>query len=174
MVTTNGGGAGGTLLGIKVAETVEAIGKVISGGKPLASQLLLAASAQEAVLVPGLVMVGHPSSSDGLIRGRGRMAHCSLHFFVSNTGIIIVLGVKMGATLKSVVLEGLQKQVSYLLAVRTLHGKLLLVAGHTVVVVVLRDEALGANGLLASLAGETGLVPAVPLMLHLPGAFRET
>lgn len=38
---------------------------------------------------------------------------------------------------------------------------------------VLRDETLGANGLLASLAGETGLVPAVPLVLHLPGAFRE-
>lgn len=56
----------------------------------------------------------------------------------------------------------------------TLHGKLLLVAGHTEVVVVLWDEALGANGLLASLAGEAGLMPAVPLMLHLPGAFRET
>lgn len=62
----------------------------------------------------------------------------------------------------------------YLLAVHTLHGKLLLIAGHTEVVVVLWDEALGANGLLASLAGETGLMPAVPLVLHLPGAFRET
>lgn len=56
----------------------------------------------------------------------------------------------------------------------TLHGKLLLVAGHAVVVVVFRDEALGADGLLASLAGETGLVPAVPLVLHLSGAFRKT
>lgn len=64
--------------------------------------------------------------------------------------------------------------MSYLLAVHTLHGKLLLIAGHTEVAVVLRDEALGANGLLASLAGEAGLVPAVPLVLHLPGAFRET
>lgn len=54
----------------------------------------------------------------------------------------------------------------------TLHGKLLLIAGHAEVVVVLRDEALCANGLLASLAGEAGLVPAVPLVLHLPGAFR--
>lgn len=62
----------------------------------------------------------------------------------------------------------------YLLAVHTLHGKLLLIAGHTEIVVVLRDEALGANRLLASLAGETGLVPAVPLVLHLPGAFRAT
>lgn len=61
----------------------------------------------------------------------------------------------------------------YLLAVHALHGKLLLVAGHTEVVVFLRDEALGANRLLAPLAGETGLMPAVPLVLHLPGAFRE-
>lgn len=64
--------------------------------------------------------------------------------------------------------------MSYLLAVHTLHGKLLFIAGHTEVVIVLRDEALGANGLLASLAGETGLMPAVPLVLHLPGAFSET
>lgn len=68
MITANGGGAGGTLLGIKVAEAVETVGKVISRGKPLAGQLLLAASAQEAVLVPGLIMVGHPASGDGLIR----------------------------------------------------------------------------------------------------------
>lgn len=63
--------------------------------------------------------------------------------------------------------------VSYLLAVHTLHCKLLLIAGHTVVVVVLGDKALGANGLLAPLAGETGLMPTVPLVLHLPGAFKK-
>lgn len=123
--TTNWGGAGGALLGIKVAEAVETIGKVISGGKPLTRKLLLTASAQEAILVPGLVTVGHPASGDGL------------------------------------------------LAVHTLHGKLLLIAGHTEVVVVLRDEALGADGLLTSLAGETGLMPAVPLVLHLPGAWHD-
>lgn len=89
MITTNGGGAGGTLLGIEVAEAVETIGKVISRGKPLARQLLLAASAQEAVLVPRLLMVGHPTSSDGLIRGIeiGILSHLS----VSNTGVIMVL-----------------------------------------------------------------------------------
>lgn len=120
-----GGGTGGTFLGIKVAEAVETVGEVVSGGKPLTRQLLLAASAQEAVLVPGLVMVGHPASGDGL------------------------------------------------LAVHTLHGKLLFIAGHTKVVVVLGDEALGANWLLASLAGEAGLVPAVPLVLHLSGAWHD-
>lgn len=122
----NGSGAGGTLLGIKVAEAVETICKVISRSKPLARQLLLAASAQEAVLVPGLLTVGHSASGDGL------------------------------------------------LAVNTLHGKLLLVAGHAEVMAVLRDEALGANWLLASLASETGLVPAVPLVLHLPGAWHDS
>lgn len=60
-----------------------------------------------------------------------------------------------------------------LLAVHTMHGKLFLIAGHTVVLVFLRDEALGANRLLASLAGEAGLVPAVPLVLHLPGAWHD-
>lgn len=53
----------------------------------------------------------------------------------------------------------------------TLHRKLLLIAGHTEVAVVLGYEALGADGLLAPLAGEAGLVPAIPLVLHLPGAF---
>lgn len=121
----DGGGAGGTFLGVKVAEAVETVGEVISGGEPLTRQLLLAASAQEAVLVPGLVMVGHPAGGDGL------------------------------------------------LAVHTMHGKLLLVAGHAEVVVLLGDEALGADWLLASLAGEAGLVPAVPLVLHLPGAWHD-
>lgn len=53
----------------------------------------------------------------------------------------------------------------------TLHGKLLLIAGHAEVVAVLRDEAFGADGLLAPLAGETGLVPAVALVLHFPRAW---
>lgn len=73
MTTANGGGAGGALLGIEVAEAVETIGKVISRGEPLASQLLLAAGAQEAVLVPRLVTVCHPTSSDGLIKSKNCM-----------------------------------------------------------------------------------------------------
>lgn len=73
MITANGCGAGGTLLGIKVAEAVEAISKVVSRGKPLARQLLLAAGAQEAVLVPWLVTVGHPASGDGLTGGNGHI-----------------------------------------------------------------------------------------------------
>lgn len=66
MITADGSGAGGTFLGVKVAEAVQTVGKVISGGKPLTRQLLFAASAQEAVLVPGLVMIGYPAGGDGL------------------------------------------------------------------------------------------------------------
>lgn len=123
--TADGGGAGGTLLSIQVAEAVETVGEVVSGGEPLARQLLLAAGAQEAVLMPGLLAVGHPAGGDGL------------------------------------------------LAVNTLHSKLLLIAGHTEVVAFLGDEAFGADGLLAPLAGEAGLVPAVAFVLHLPGAWHD-
>ena len=55
----------------------------------------------------------------------------------------------------------------YLLAVDALQSKLLLVAGQAVVVGVLLDEAPGANGLLATVAGETVLMPTVSLVLHL-------
>lgn len=119
---TDGRSAGSTLLGIQITKTVQAVGKVITRCEALASQLLLAASAQKAVLMPWLFMVSHSSSGDGLF------------------------------------------------AVHTLHGKLLLVAWHTVVVVVLGDKTLGTNGLLATFAGKAGLMPAIAFMLHLPGA----
>lgn len=76
--TTNGGGAGGTLLGIEVAEAVQTVSKVISGGKPLARQLLLAAGAQEAVLVPRLLAVGHTTSGDGLAKKNGKPLHTTV------------------------------------------------------------------------------------------------
>lgn len=65
-LTTDGGGAGGTFLSVEVTEAVETICKVILRGEPLAGQLLLAAGAEEAVLVPGLVTVSHATGSDGL------------------------------------------------------------------------------------------------------------
>lgn len=64
--TANGGGAGSTLLGIQVAETGEAVGKVVTGGEALARQLLLTASAQEAVFMPWLVTIGHSTRGDWL------------------------------------------------------------------------------------------------------------
>lgn len=59
------------------------------------------------------------------------------------------------------------KHGRYLLAVDALQGKLLLVAGQAVVVGVLLDEAPGADGLLAAVAGEAVLVPTAALVLHL-------
>lgn len=66
--TTDWRSAGGALLGIQITEAVETVGKVITRSEALARELLLAAGAQEAVLVPGLVVVGHTSSGDGLER----------------------------------------------------------------------------------------------------------
>lgn len=62
----------------------------------------------------------------------------------------------------------------YLFALNALQGVLLLIAGHTEVLAVLRDEALGPNGLLAAVAGEAGLVPAAALVFHLAGAWQES
>lgn len=62
----------------------------------------------------------------------------------------------------------------YLFTLNTLQGILFLVAGHTEVLVVLRDEALGANWLLAAMADEAGLVPAAVLVLHLAGTCHES
>lgn len=60
-----------------------------------------------------------------------------------------------------------------LFTLNTLQGILFLVAGHTEVLVVLRDEALGANWLLAAVADEAGLVPAAVLVLHLAGTWHD-
>lgn len=49
----------------------------------------------------------------------------------------------------------------------TLLRKLFLIAGQAVVVGILLHEGPGADGLLATVAGETVLMPAVPLVLHL-------
>lgn len=60
-----------------------------------------------------------------------------------------------------------------LVALDALQGVLLLIAGHTEVLIVLRDEALGSNRLLAVVADEAGLMPATALVLHLAGAWHD-
>lgn len=55
----------------------------------------------------------------------------------------------------------------YLLAVNTLQGKQLLVAGHAEIVAFLLDKVPRADRLLATVASETVLMPAVALVLHL-------
>lgn len=100
--------------------------------------------------MPWLVMIGHTSSGDGLKNEWGKIS-TEIHLMHYS----------------------LEKDSMHLLAVNTLHGELLFVTGHAVVIVLFRDEALGANRLLAALAGEAGFMPAVSFMLHLPGAWRR-
>ena len=74
--TADRGGAGSTLLGKQVAETIEAVGKVVTGREPLTRQLLLAPSAEETILVPGLVTVGHPTGGDWLKNKEQEVTGC--------------------------------------------------------------------------------------------------
>lgn len=60
-----------------------------------------------------------------------------------------------------------------LVALNTLQSILLLIAGHTEVLIVFRDEALGSDGLLALMAHEAGLVPAAALILHFAGTWHD-
>lgn len=61
--------ASSTLFGVKVAEAAQAIRKLIPGGKALSGQLLLASSADKALLMPGLLPVSNASWSDSLFMG---------------------------------------------------------------------------------------------------------
>lgn len=60
-----------------------------------------------------------------------------------------------------------------LFALHTLQGVLLLIAGHAEVLVLLRYEALGSDGLLAAMTGEAGLMPAAALVFHLAGTWHD-
>lgn len=60
-----------------------------------------------------------------------------------------------------------------LFALNTLQGILLLIAGHAEILIILGDEALGSNWLLATMADEAGLVPAAALILHLAGTWHD-
>lgn len=60
-----------------------------------------------------------------------------------------------------------------LLTSAALVGKLLLKAGHAEVAGVFWDEGLGSYWLLAAVAQEAGLMPAVPLVFHFAGAWHD-
>lgn len=66
-----------------------------------------------------------------------------------------------------IVLVGHTAGRDHLLALGALGGKELLVATNAVVVFVLGNEALRAQGLLAVVARETILVPLLPFVFHL-------
>lgn len=118
-------GAPSTLLGIKVAEAVQAVGKLVPRCEALPRQWLSAGCAHKALLVPGLLPVGDPSSGDGLF------------------------------------------------TLNTLQGILFLIAGHTEILLILGDKALGSNWLLTVMADEAGLMPAAALVLHLAGPWHD-
>lgn len=59
-----------------------------------------------------------------------------------------------------------------LLALNTLHGKLLFITRYTIVLVILGNEALCAHWLLAAVTDETSLMPAVTLMFHLTSTWN--
>lgn len=60
-----------------------------------------------------------------------------------------------------------------LLTSTALVSKLLLEAGHTEVASVFWDEGLGSYWLLAAVAQEAGLMPAVPLVFHFAGTWHD-
>jgi len=62
---------------------------------------------------------------------------------------------------------------NHLLALGALGGKELLIASDAIVMIVLGDEALRSQGFLAVVARETVLVPLLPLVFHLLGAWSE-
>lgn len=68
--------------------------------------------------------------------------------------------------------HGINFLLRYLLAVDALLSILLLVARQAEVVALLQHKVAGADGLLAAVAGEAVLVPAVALVLHLFRAWR--
>lgn len=118
-------GAAHTLLGVQIAEAVQAVGVVVAGGEALPGELASAADAQETLAVPRLLLIGHSARRDRLLAG----------------GALV--------------------------------GELFLEAVHTEVCVVFGDEGLGADRLLTALTQEAGLMPTVPLILHLTRAWHD-
>lgn len=53
-------------------------------------------------------------------------------------------------------------------------GKLVFIAWHTVVIILIWDEGLGANRLLTAAANETALVPRVAGILQLPSTRHDS
>lgn len=79
-------------------------------------------------------------------------------------------GLSKGLGLRCTLTDGLS---SYHLAAEAPLRVLPLIAGQAVVVGVLLDKVPGADGLLAAVAGEAVLMPAVALVLHLLGTWLQ-
>lgn len=86
--------AGDAFLGKQVAEAVEAVDEVVPGREALVRQLVLAADADEALLVPGLVAVIHAACGDGLEEGERLQTGTGI------TGITVTMNQGSGTSLK--------------------------------------------------------------------------
>lgn len=60
-----------------------------------------------------------------------------------------------------------------LFALDALHGKLLLIAWHTEILIVFGNEALRPNWLLAAMADKAGLMPAASFIFHLASSWHD-
>jgi len=151
----------------------------------LADHGVLADVAEEALVVPGerfkrnkLGASQSSLASDGFAAGgaplREQLAEAvrTVRLVIpggeslSSKGLLAV-GAGEAFPMPGVVAVGYSSLRDHLAALDALRSKLLLVALGTVDVVLLRDEALGADGVLAGAADEALLVPLTSLVLHL-------
>lgn len=61
----------------------------------------------------------------------------------------------------------------WLLALDTLHSELLLIAGYTEILIIFGDETLRSNWLLAPMANEASLMPAISFIFHLASTWHD-
>jgi len=174
--------AGGAPLGEQLPEAVSAVRLVITRGEPLSCQGLLAVRAGEALPVPGVVTVGHPSLGDYLATLDtlgGKL------LFIALRAVYVVLlgyeglgtdGVLAGAAheallvpLPGLVFHLLHPCFKHVSTAVTSGGKLGIVAGPAVDPVSLRPELLVHQAGPALVAEEAGLVPMFLLVRQILG-----
>lgn len=152
-------GAANTFLGIQVAEAFKAIGVVFPSCEALPWQLLPTADAQETLAMPGFLLIGHPSCCDGL--EMTKMTRMNLACFTC-----LVWSFTYNERL-----HWRMSPLPYLLTSAALVCILFLKTGNAEVAWILWDEWLGSYWLLAPVAQEAGLMPAVPLVFHFAGTW---
>jgi len=174
--------AGGAPLGEQLPEAVGAVRFVITRGEPLSCQGLLAVRAGEALPVPGVVTVGHPSLGDHLTT----LDTLSGKLLLIALGAIYVVllgyeglgtdGVLAGAAheallvpLPGLVLHLLHSCFKHISTAVTSGGKLCIVAWPAVDSVSLRAELLVHQAGPALVAEEAGLVPVLLLVRQILG-----
>lgn len=143
-------GAGLALLGVQAAKALEAVRAVVSGGEVLTGQLCLTVSAHKTLLVPRLVPIGHTAFSQGLETKQAKGA-CSFLCHARSSSVTT-----------------LECDSTDLFTACAPWSKLVLIAGHAVVLVLVRDEGLGADRLFAAVTDEAALVPCGACVLQFP------